>query len=169
MVCGLNQGDALPILNPRDFAQQLAVSLVHDHETILARDEDPVMRRIGRDVVPASVATQDIGVRDVIRLGILHHRECKEQGDSQHVASQRVHFRFRPTCIVCSMAAKRGSARNASSCGSKKSSGRKMSRTMIALSRYAKPRVRLPCPIYARASANGPTRPLANRRVSSAV
>ena len=60
-------------VNARDFAEQFAVPLVHDHESVLARNEDAVMRRIRGDVVPASLATQNIGVSDLIGLGILHH------------------------------------------------------------------------------------------------
>ena len=45
-------------LDAGDLAEQRAVVFVDHHHAILPADEQPVIRRIGHDVVPAAVAAQ---------------------------------------------------------------------------------------------------------------
>ena len=77
-------------VDARDFAEELAVCLVDDHHAILPADEHTVLRRVGNDIVPASIAADGIGVRDSIRVGGLgrelvndgnRNRECQTTHD----------------------------------------------------------------------------------------
>ena len=43
-------------VDPGDLAEERAVVLVDHHHAILPADEQPMIRRIGHDVVPAAVA-----------------------------------------------------------------------------------------------------------------
>src|SRR3954454_2901414 len=43
-------------LNTGDFAEEGAGLLVHDHDAILAADEQAVGYRVGHDVVPAAIS-----------------------------------------------------------------------------------------------------------------
>ena len=56
-VCALNAGD---------FTNERPVVFVNHHDAILAADEQPMIRRIGDDVVPTAVPAERIGVRDAI-------------------------------------------------------------------------------------------------------
>ncbi len=77
----LRERHAVGPVNIMDLAEQLPVVLVHDHDAILPRDEHTVPRRIGDDVVPAAVASQDECVRDLVRRGCLS-REARRR--AQH-------------------------------------------------------------------------------------
>ena len=57
-----------------DFAEELAVILIDDHDAVLAGDEDAVVGRVGDDVIPGTVAADGVGVGDVVarRLGEKH-------------------------------------------------------------------------------------------------
>src|SRR5579862_7126970 len=52
---GLRDRRTVRALNAGYLAEQRSVILVHHHDAGLARDEYAVIRRIGHDVVPASV------------------------------------------------------------------------------------------------------------------
>ena len=71
---GRRQRGAVGALDAGHFAQHLPVVLVHDHDPVLAADEEPVIRRVGHDVVPAAVAADHEGVRDAIRRGRLRQQ-----------------------------------------------------------------------------------------------
>jgi hypothetical protein len=62
--------------NSRDLAEQLAAVLVNHHHACLPADEHTVIRRVGHDVVPASVAAQDERARDlVLQRSLPGHRD----------------------------------------------------------------------------------------------
>ena len=61
---------AVRAVDAADLAQQRAVVFVDNHHAILAGDEHAVIRWIGHDVVPTAVASEGVGVGDVVgRLG----------------------------------------------------------------------------------------------------
>src|SRR5207237_1222583 len=65
----VDECDAMRAVDARDLAEQLPSALVDDHHTILARDEQAVVRGIRDDVVPASLATKLVGVAHRILCG----------------------------------------------------------------------------------------------------
>lgn len=57
---------AMRAVDTRDLSEQRSLVLVDHHQAILARDEDPMVGRIGYNVIPASFAAEHVGVGDPI-------------------------------------------------------------------------------------------------------
>ena len=58
---------AVCALNTSDLAEQHPLVFVDDHHAILPADEQPVIRGIGDDVVPAAVPAERIRMGDPVR------------------------------------------------------------------------------------------------------
>src|SRR5207253_9613091 len=83
--------DAMRAVDARDLAEQLPSALVDDHHTILACDEQAVVRGIRDDVVPASLATKLVRVAHRILCGCrLGETECDDHERATHGSSCRV-------------------------------------------------------------------------------
>ena len=52
-----------------DFAQQLPAVFIHHHHSVLPRDKQTVIGRIGHNVIPTSIPTQRVGVGHPVRRG----------------------------------------------------------------------------------------------------
>src|SRR2546423_1300146 len=65
----VDECDAMRAVDARDLAEQLPIALVDDDHTILACDEQAVVRGIRDDVVPASLATELVRVAHGILCG----------------------------------------------------------------------------------------------------
>ena len=90
---GLGDGRAVRAVDAGDFAEQLAGVLVHDHDARLTRDEQPVVRRIRHDVVPAAVAAERISMSDAIDRR-LREDGRREKGTDEH-EEERTHESLR--------------------------------------------------------------------------
>ena len=69
MARGIRHRGPVRALNAGDFAEQRPVVFVDHHHAILPADEQPVVRRIGDDVVPAAVAAERVRVCDAVERG----------------------------------------------------------------------------------------------------
>ena len=86
---GRDQLDAVRPLNRRDFAEDLAISFIDDHEPVLAGNEHAMVGRIGRDVVPPPVPAQGVRVRDAVLAGglplwVLHRKDDEAEESENH-------------------------------------------------------------------------------------
>ena len=66
MTRSARDGRTMRAVNAGQFAQQASFPFIDDHNAILPCDEEPVIRRIGNNIVPASIATQRVGMSDPI-------------------------------------------------------------------------------------------------------
>ena len=94
--------DAVGAVESRDLGQDRSRHGVHDHDAVLAGDEQPVAGGIQGEVVPPAVAAQGDGPRDVVRLRV-NGRGCdpEQQGASGKHFRQHVHVvPFQRRCSV---------------------------------------------------------------------
>src|SRR5207237_6227559 len=87
----VDECDSMRAVDARDLAEQLPSALVNDHHTILACDEQAVVRGMRDDVVRASLATKLVRVAHRILCGCrLGETDRDDDERATHESSYRM-------------------------------------------------------------------------------
>jgi len=79
-------------VDPGDFADEMSIVHVDNHQPVLSADEHPVAWSVSNDVIPAAFPANVVGVGDLVRLGCLRHQRWR--GDERGEHYQVTHLFF---------------------------------------------------------------------------